>query len=59
MCCVVEPVVIENISTHGARVVASRSCVVHDSVVIIDPLGVGLAISQETHHGLPQVVHAG
>jgi hypothetical protein len=36
---VVEPVVIENISTHGARVVANRSCLVHDSVVISDPLG--------------------
>lgn len=36
---VVEPVVIENISSHGARIVANRSCVVHDSVVIIDPLG--------------------
>jgi hypothetical protein len=34
---VVEPVVIENISTHGARIVAKRSCLVHDSVVIIDP----------------------
>lgn len=36
---VIEPVVIENISTHGARVVAKRACLVHDSVVIIDPLG--------------------
>jgi hypothetical protein len=36
---VLEPVVIENISTHGARVVAKRSCLVRDSVVIIDPLG--------------------
>jgi PilZ domain len=35
----VEPVVIENISTHGARVVAKRPCHVRDSVVIIDPLG--------------------
>jgi hypothetical protein len=36
---VLEPVVIENISTHGARVVAKRSCLVRDSVVIIDPRG--------------------
>lgn len=36
---VLEPVVIENISTHGARVVAKRSCLVRDSVVIIDSLG--------------------
>jgi hypothetical protein len=35
----VEPVVIENISTHGARIVANRSCLLHDSVVISDPLG--------------------
>jgi|HubBroStandDraft_6_1064221.scaffolds.fasta_scaffold120478_2 hypothetical protein len=36
---VVEPVVIKNISTHGARVVAKRSCRVDDSVVISDLLG--------------------
>jgi hypothetical protein len=36
---VLEPVVIENISTHGARVVAKRSCLVPESVVIIDSLG--------------------
>jgi PilZ domain len=36
---VVEPVVIENISTHGARIVAKRSCLVDDSVVIADLLG--------------------
>jgi hypothetical protein len=36
---VVEPVLIENISVLGARIVAKRSCLVHDSVVITDPLG--------------------
>jgi len=36
---VVEPVVIENISVHGARIVAVRSYPVHDSVVISDLLG--------------------
>jgi hypothetical protein len=36
---VVERVVIKNISTHGACVVAKRSCRVDDSVVISDLLG--------------------
>jgi hypothetical protein len=36
---VLERVVIENISTHGARIVANRSCLLDDSVVISDPLG--------------------
>jgi hypothetical protein len=36
---VVEPVVIENISTHGARIVTNRSCLVNDFVVISDQLG--------------------
>jgi PilZ domain len=36
---VFEPVAIENISLHGARVVANRSCLVDDSVVITDLLG--------------------
>jgi len=36
---VVEPVVIENISVHGARILAARPCPVHDSVVISDLLG--------------------
>jgi hypothetical protein len=36
---VIEPVLIENISPHGARVVANRSCLVDDSVVITDPVG--------------------
>jgi hypothetical protein len=36
---VVEPVVIENISVHGARILARRSCPVRDSVVIADMLG--------------------
>jgi PilZ domain len=36
---VVEPVVIENISRQGARIVAKRSCLVQDSVIITDLLG--------------------
>jgi hypothetical protein len=36
---VAERVVIKNISTHGACVVAKRSCRVDDSVVISDLLG--------------------
>jgi hypothetical protein len=36
---VVEPVVIQNISAHGARILARRSRPVDDSVVIADPLG--------------------
>jgi hypothetical protein len=36
---IVEPVVIKNMSTHGACVVAKRSCRVDDSVVIGDLLG--------------------
>jgi hypothetical protein len=36
---VVEPVVIENISIHGARIVARRSYPVRDSLVIADVFG--------------------
>lgn len=36
---VVEPVIIENISVRGARIVAKRACRVNDSVVISDLLG--------------------
>jgi hypothetical protein len=36
---VIEPVVIQNISAHGARIVARRARPVHESVVIADPLG--------------------
>lgn len=36
---VVEPVIIKNISTHGACIVAKRPCRVDDSIVISDLLG--------------------
>ena len=36
---VVEPVVVENISQHGARIVAGRACGVNEHVVVSDLIG--------------------
>jgi len=36
---IVEPVVVENISQHGARVVTGRACSVNERVIVSDLIG--------------------